>query len=563
MQSFLADTLVRTSQRSLTTVEGLGRGFTFLGATASDLGIGIVDASAALGTIANQGVPVQRAGRGLSTLLSELARETKNVDEAARRYGLTARDLNPAFNDLSTVVERLGIVFNDAGSAQQTLSIISARVASLLGNSTEAFEGLRTEIKNSNGAAVEFQKTVTNTLQGSFKALISASEELRLSIGEAGLTDGLKVTADAVTGFINTVNGTLPAFINSTDASQEFVETLLVINAGFQAIISTIGFLFGYGRIVFNVLQTISATVGSLFARFTNRADAVNELQKRVNGLRQQAKDLRSELREAGVDHIEIQRRVTDFITRNVRPAEAALRQARNAGVNWSEAFSEGLESQQDDFDDAFASIERRFNKFLASSNIQDNLREAFSVARQTRTVRTGQRDFAAALRPFVDAVIESSRDLDKAQLNQRIAAIQEIINGIDFNNLTIEAAADALQRFGAVVGDTPGAEKLLVLFRALVAEISKIKDLGTATAFEQSLARTIPDGANRAVKALTQIGRVATDTGSALDKLAENLKDNFQQALNLAQEITKLFFDFRSANLSIRGTQEEGSTYH
>ena len=309
--SDIADVFAKASQSSALTVSGLGQAMSFLGATAASMGVSLQEASAAVGVVADSGVKASRAGRGLATLFSELAKETEKVNTQAQKYGLTARDLNPIYNDFTVVMRNLAQVFGEAGTAQKTFGVINARTATLLVRGSKRFGELLDQLNNSKGAAQEFARILGDTLFGAFKSLRSAVEESIQQIGDAGLRKATVNATQALSGMLNVLNGTAEAFIQNTNLTNQQIQVfvklagaLKIVLGSLKAIVQSIALLSkalaaGASSIVdFNnlIAESIRAVATRDFSRLTDKFNIlkdgvirgfrdINEERKKITGL--------------------------------------------------------------------------------------------------------------------------------------------------------------------------------------------------------------------------------------------------------------------------------------
>ena len=183
----VSDLLVATANNSKTDVEGLGRAYTFTAAAASTAGISMQELNATIGAVAQAGIPVQRAGRGIANVFSILASETDKVETAMRKVGLTARDVNPEFVSWEEIVDRLAIAFPNLSSAAAAFDRVAARSVVALVQQRDTFTDLLGVQESAIGTTRDFSNIVGDTLRGDLKRANSAFQEFLLQLGEAGL----------------------------------------------------------------------------------------------------------------------------------------------------------------------------------------------------------------------------------------------------------------------------------------------------------------------------------------------------------------------------------------
>ena len=150
-----------------------------VGPTASDMGLSVEEAGAALGVLVNAGVDASTAGTALTKSLVTLAKEGMTGKEAID--ALTTGQLNTA---------QAFEVFGDR----------AGKVIPILQKSTEKYAELTEKQLEGSGAALKARKILEDTAQGGFDRLRSSVEALGISFGE-GLLPLVNEMTDAVSGF--------------------------------------------------------------------------------------------------------------------------------------------------------------------------------------------------------------------------------------------------------------------------------------------------------------------------------------------------------------------------
>lgn len=219
----VSDLIVTVANKSKTDVEGLGRAFSFTAAAASAAGISMQEMTAVIGAVAQAGIPVQRAGRGIANVFSILATESDKVETAMQRVGLTARDVNPEFNSFETIVERLALAFPNLSTAAGAFDRVAARAVVALVGQRDLFKELIVEQNRAAGATQKFSDRVRNTLRGDFKTLNSVFQEFLLQLGDAGLVDITRKATQGLSKFLVVVTGKTDGFITNMKLSTEEV----------------------------------------------------------------------------------------------------------------------------------------------------------------------------------------------------------------------------------------------------------------------------------------------------------------------------------------------------
>ena len=232
------DTLVATSNRTNTSVAQLAEALKFAGPTAASFGVGMNEASAALGQLGNFGIQASLAGTNLRGVLAGLVDVSDKGEAALRGIGLTVEDLDPKTNSLADIFEKL----RDAGfGAEEALALFGKRNASaalIFAQTTNEMRELTGELENAEGEAQRIADVMNDTLKGAFLSLKSAIQEVALQIGEAGFGGGLRAVVDQMTNLIRYL-------FNIRVAGQEFSATTVQLAEGLRAVAGGIAAIIG------------------------------------------------------------------------------------------------------------------------------------------------------------------------------------------------------------------------------------------------------------------------------------------------------------------------------
>lgn len=116
--SHFVDVLAKTTASSNTDVAMLGESFKYVAPVAGALGFNIEDLSLALGLMANNGIKASSSGTALRTLLTNMARPTKNMQKAIDRLGVSLSDENGKMYSLKEILDQLREAFNGTAFQQ-------------------------------------------------------------------------------------------------------------------------------------------------------------------------------------------------------------------------------------------------------------------------------------------------------------------------------------------------------------------------------------------------------------------------------------------------------------
>lgn len=235
----VADVFAVAASASNTSVAGLAEGMKYVAPIAASMGMSIETTAGALGVLSNAGLQGSMAGTGLRQVLSSLASPTKEARDILEAYGLTAKEVNPATNDLATVIERLREKGLSAGDALTIFGDRGAPAILALTNQVPALTSLNTQLDNSAGRAKKMADIMGSDLAGDLRKLSNSFKTLGVDIGEAGLDKALRDAAQGATTFVYALDD----LVKSGEAAA-WVEVLqskfMMVGGGFQDLVTNI-----------------------------------------------------------------------------------------------------------------------------------------------------------------------------------------------------------------------------------------------------------------------------------------------------------------------------------
>jgi len=156
----------------------------YVGPVANSLGYEIEEVTGALSVLYNAGYDGSTAGTALRQSLVSLMNPTSAALGVFEELGLSFEDVNPATNDLATIIDRLGAAGMDTS---QAMKVFGARAGpgmlALLSAGGDAVRDMTASITGTDKAS-EMAATQLNTLQGQVKILKSELEEIAISFGD-------------------------------------------------------------------------------------------------------------------------------------------------------------------------------------------------------------------------------------------------------------------------------------------------------------------------------------------------------------------------------------------
>ena len=255
-----ADVIAYAAAKSNTNVEQLAEGMKFAGPAARAVGLELGETAAIMGILSNAGIQSSMAGTSLRQSLIQLSREpTKAAKKALAELGLTFDDVSLRSNSFYDVMTKLSQAGMGLGQAAAIFDTRAATAMLALSKMIPQWDKLNTGIKGASGTAERMAKIRLDNLTGDFRLLSSATEELILTLGDAGL---LRLLRDTVTGSKNVVLGAkdlIAVWNDWWDTSEKSVESLTRYNETAHDVAANIG-LLGIGIRGFNVNLAGSTT---------------------------------------------------------------------------------------------------------------------------------------------------------------------------------------------------------------------------------------------------------------------------------------------------------------
>ena len=187
-----ADILAAASSNANTNVSLMGETFKYVAPLAGSLGYSAEDTATAIGLMANAGIKGSQAGTALRSIMTRLAKPTKESQAAMDALGLSITDLNSGkMKPLSEIVGDMrkgfsGLTEDEKASYAAMLGGQEAMsgLLAIVNASDKDFEKLSGAINDCNGSAAEMAEIMQDNLQGQITILQSGLEGLGVSLYE-------------------------------------------------------------------------------------------------------------------------------------------------------------------------------------------------------------------------------------------------------------------------------------------------------------------------------------------------------------------------------------------
>ena len=203
-----ADVLAQASSNANTNVGMMGETFKYVAPVAGAMGYSAEDVATAIGLMANSGIKASQAGTSLRTILTRMAKPTKEVQTAMDQLGVSVIDSDGNMKSLHEIMDDLRSGFSGLSEAEKVNMAATlgetdgmSGLLAIVNASDRDYQKLTDSINNCSGAAESMAETMQDNLEGQLTILGSTAESLALEIYESvkgSLTDMTKLGIDAV-----------------------------------------------------------------------------------------------------------------------------------------------------------------------------------------------------------------------------------------------------------------------------------------------------------------------------------------------------------------------------
>jgi TP901 family phage tail tape measure protein len=256
-----ADILAAASSNANTNVGMMGETFKYVAPLAGSLGYSAEDTATAIGLMANAGIKGSQAGTSLRSIMTRLAKPTKESQMAMDALGLSITDSSGKMKPLSEIVGDMRQGF--AGLTEDEKATYAAMLGgqeamsgllAIVNASDADFEKLSGAINNCNGSAAEMAEIMQDNLPGQITNLQSKLEGLGVSLYET-MQDTAKDVVKEAQGMVQQLQ----------DAFNE---------GGFEGLVSS------FGNVLAQIVQRIAEAAPTVID------SAVNLVMSFCDGLR-------------------------------------------------------------------------------------------------------------------------------------------------------------------------------------------------------------------------------------------------------------------------------------
>lgn len=202
----VADVMANAINRSKLTIDKLRIAFNFVGAASAQAGLSLEETAASMMLLANNGLRASTIGTGLRQVMSRLLAPNRKLREEFKEQGIALERVNPATQGWSNALKNLVPVIVDVetgmvdmAKAYQLFGLRGAQAVAILAKGVASGDYQKMiDYTMEVGSAARMAATQMEGLGVKLKNLADRLKLIAVAIGEAGLTDALKVLVDTL-----------------------------------------------------------------------------------------------------------------------------------------------------------------------------------------------------------------------------------------------------------------------------------------------------------------------------------------------------------------------------
>lgn len=281
----VADLFAAAANASAIDVNDIGESLKYVAPIAKTMGLSIEDVTATLAAMGNQGIKASQAGTSIRSMISSLAKPSKESQKAMNELGLSFFDASGQMKSLGGISGELKDKLGGLTDQQRAATLVTlfgqealSAATVLYGEGADGIAAWTDKLLNGTTAA-EAGAIRNNNLKGSIEALKSSWETAQIVLGKAflpalkGMTDQLAAGVSAAIPFIEAFGPRLVAGL--TAGITAVVAFGKNVAAGIMAVVGAFQALFS-GQINFSQfvggIQSMVTAVATNLGQLVSRA---------------------------------------------------------------------------------------------------------------------------------------------------------------------------------------------------------------------------------------------------------------------------------------------------
>lgn len=274
----VTNTMVATITNSNQSLADLAAGFKYLAPMARVAGVSIESASAAMGVLAESGIPAESAGTGLRSVLSKIVQDSGKTNQAGRALkalGISSKLLaTEGFRGVVAQGEKVFKTMSAMGKQTQYATLVfdafgikgASSFATLAANGVSMFDRIAGAIESAKRTdlASFIEKKQLDTMEGALHRLSAAVQSAGLTLGTA-LKPAARAVVEALVSMINWFNNLNPN-LKST------IGILFGVTMGLTTVVGAIGTVVAALGMVIPSMVAFGTAIGLTEASFSTFA---------------------------------------------------------------------------------------------------------------------------------------------------------------------------------------------------------------------------------------------------------------------------------------------------
>lgn len=263
-----ADVLAAASTSSNTNVGLMGETFKYVAPLFGTMNWSAEDAAVAVGLMANAGIKGTQAGTSLKTAIANLISPSEKMREKMDELGISMENVK-SFSEVQTMLRSSFAGLSEQEQAAAASVIFGKEAMSgmlnIINASQTDIDKLTNAISDCDGAAKQMSETMLDNLSGQMTLLSSASDALKVTIGDA-FKDELASLAKIGTKILTDVN-------TFAEKNPVMVKSIIALGAELLALVSIYPMYIGYKKAKVAV-DTISNVLKAASVKLTKKSTA-------------------------------------------------------------------------------------------------------------------------------------------------------------------------------------------------------------------------------------------------------------------------------------------------
>ena len=439
------DILARTNQIANTDVRQLGEALKYAGGTANLVGVSFKDTNAIIGALSNQGLKGSEAGTKLRQTFAQLLDPTKEAQEALAKYGISTDEVRRLLPTPIELFKKLHDANIDNADAVKILGVRQLSVFNLIKNGIPDLVDMRAKLEDVGGAAQKSADVQLNTLEGQFKLLKSAADEVILSLTttKGGMIDSFKnLTKEAV----NTTRE-FAEWLNTTKGVKTVSAGFAVLTTIVKAVATQFVVLFDFVKLfltpliegikstvnAFNILRDDTLTVKEKFSLLKDTAiDTFENIKEEsINTAKKMIEDQKSVLPNIK----DTFQKITDAYNEQSGIRAETYQEEQKGNITVATESLAELEALEKEHTDKVAAIREELNRFtneLNKKNVDDQIQRLSDLAKGIKLYGDELIADEVERAAIINAIQEAITKKQSEEIEKRLGYFKSFTTGVE-----------------------------------------------------------------------------------------------------------------------------------